>query len=62
MNSIFIPFTGIVRSRVSRTLEKCVDTTSVGIARINTPRPVILQIKEKVQDKVLQILRNIGGK
>ncbi len=48
-------FAGIVRSRASRTLYHC--ATKIA----STVKPVYLELKQKIQDKVIQILQNVGG-
>ncbi len=48
-------FAGIVRSRVSRTLYNCATKITP------TAKPVYVELKQKIQDKVIQILQNVGG-
>ncbi len=52
---IYLPFAGIVRSRVSRTLYNCATKITP------TARPVYLELKQEIQDKVIKILQNVGG-
>ncbi len=49
-------FAGIVRSRVSRTLYTCATKISS-----QASKPVYVDLKQKIQDKVIQILQNVGG-